>query len=462
MNTPARELVVQYFWRIISILMAVSAPIAAAEPTPGDDYAVLWAVENAPSASGRAAGQWSESISFGGATIRRDMWVFHEADVGFPVAGPHAFEGDAAAEQRLRSAIRRAVSSRIVDPAATGYGVLDVESWRPSWTLCPNVPSSAGALAADRDFKDDWRQFVQDRRPKLLSGIPQDQFEAAYAQSFDAAARKIFVLCIEECRRTRPGVRWGFYMYPPRVIPGPDGSMPASSEVSQEEANLGWLYDAEDALFPDVCQLRFTVEDAQPDRALTENSADENRTYIDRNVAEAVKAAGGKPVVAIVWPRYPRTNKQYGDRFLNSVNLRQLLARRPARRGRGDLGCADLPGTVRRTSGLRDAESCSRGAVAEGLGRGNLSADRGVRREFGGEAVLDRPNGRGPAQGPWRRLGSQRKAGRSAIDQDHRTRQGTTGVERPEAALGVLAGRIGHRRPSALARSGERRHRRQD
>ncbi|MBS0197407.1 MAG: hypothetical protein JSR77_11680 [Planctomycetes bacterium] len=251
--------------------------------------------------------------------------MFHEADVGFPLAGPHAFEGDPAAEQRFRSAIRRAVSSRIVDSAATGYGILDVETWRPAWSLCSNVPSSAGPLAADRDFKDDWRQFVQDRRPKLLSGILQDQFESVYERSFDASARRIFLLFIEECRRIRPGVRWGFYMYPPRVVPGPDGSMPAPLDASQQEAELGWLYEASDVLFPDVCQLRFTVADPSPDRRLTENSADENEAYIDRNIAEAKKAAAGKSVVAILWPRYPRTNKQYGDRFLNSMNLRQSL-----------------------------------------------------------------------------------------------------------------------------------------
>ncbi len=309
----------------LTTVMFVFTPVIGAQAPPTDNFEVLWAVENVPNTSGKPAGQWAESIDFGNAPIRRDVWILHEAELGFPVEGPHVFDGNTAAELRLRSSIRRAVSSRVQDPHASGYGILDIETWQPVWSMCSNIPSSAGPLAKDRDFKDDWRRFVQDRRPRVLDGVPQEHLEAAYARSFDTAARRLFEMCIEECRRTRPGVRWGFYMYPPRFAAESNGSLGAPGVDSGVESGLDWLYDTSDALFPDLCPLQFTIAEPEQDREPTENSPEENLASIEHIIVRAMNAAKGKPVVPVVWLRYPRTNKQYGDKLLNITNLRQSL-----------------------------------------------------------------------------------------------------------------------------------------
>jgi hypothetical protein len=196
---------------------ALSEP-ARAQQSVDASFTVHWAVENSKPRQGDRPRDWSGAIDFGAAPIHRDIEIFHERDLGFPQAGPHVFEGDANAMDKLRRTVRAAVSARLAPDSTVAFGLLDLESWNPSWDSCINIPSNAGDKVLDQDFKDDWREYIRTRHHTLLTGLNDEKCEQIFASTFDEASQSIFLAVIEECRKARPKVKWGFYLFPPRTL----------------------------------------------------------------------------------------------------------------------------------------------------------------------------------------------------------------------------------------------------
>lgn len=309
----------------LAVTCLAGAPASVFGQSTQAEFTVHWAVGSSNPAPGERWRDWAAAVQFGDAPVHRDIQVFYEWNMGtFPDQGMHVVEMDPNFMTRHLDQLRRTVTAQFPDPNATGYGAIDYEGWTPSWDFIINVPSNQGPLAHDLDIKDDWRDYIQQYRANLLTGLNADQQEQVLAQTFNESARRFFLATLAECKRLRPHVKWGYYLYPPRRYYDylrPD-RLAAWRERHRRE--LSWLYDAQDAFYPDIYSLYYTVE-SNPNYRIGQDSQEEAAAYITGNIQETVEIAHGRPVIAFICDRYTVNAGNWQSQLCSERNMRNQI-----------------------------------------------------------------------------------------------------------------------------------------
>lgn len=305
------------------IAEAQPAPPSPSDPAPNTGtYPVYWAATALMPTNGEQPVDWALNTSFGDVPVSRDIKVLYQSDGGlYPYGGIHQVETDPDWMRRHFLKLQHSINWFIPDPNQTGYGVIDYEEWEACWSLLTNVPSNQGPNARDKDFKDDWRDYIRQYRPELIQGRAANLQEAIFEQTYNDAVRRYFVATINECKRLRPNMKWGFYLFPPRTYFGMLSAEGRSLWAAKHRTALAWLYEVQDAFFPDVYALYYTVHDRQPDMYVQEDPAWQFDEYVRWNITQAEELANGKPVIAFVYLRYHQNATHYADQLLNDYNL---------------------------------------------------------------------------------------------------------------------------------------------
>jgi hyaluronoglucosaminidase len=217
----------------------------------------------------------------------------------------------------------RDFAAEVPDPKYRGYCLLDFEFWRADWNSTPDAYRNASIVNAAGD-------------------VHKAQLE------YEAGAKAFLLGTMEAARALRPGCKLGCYGYPRNNLPAHAKSTPAWKKYcdahpfdcsfagygnttagdAQRALNdqLGWLWQASDALFPSV------YLGVLPNQSDTHTAA-KNLVYVQETVKEAIRLATSasamatkKPeVMAVTWylyDNYPRTTVWY---YLSSADLHTQL-----------------------------------------------------------------------------------------------------------------------------------------
>jgi hyaluronoglucosaminidase len=268
---------------------------------------------------------YASRVDLSGTTIRRDAQIFYQCDLGnYPYPGMHVADSP----EYLRAHLAKFavdIARRIPDANWSGYAVIDWEEWTPIWSRLWNTPGKSDPLYRDHDFKDDWEEHLNRTRPAVLRGLTGEAKERALANSYNTAAQRFFLESLREAKRLRPNAKWGFYGFPFREYYTFYKPL-ADRWKLINDTEMGWMFDAVDALFPSTYQIKLTVEDREPTRNTIENSPAQNAQYIADNVREAVRISRGKPVQAFIHFKYhPSMGKPYANQWITATNIRQML-----------------------------------------------------------------------------------------------------------------------------------------
>lgn len=309
-------------------LLGVLGLRGARAQSPGTGpFEAYWVAGDLPATAGQTWRDWAGLTQFAELPVRRDMYVMYQGDFGlYPYAGVHQVEADPDWMRRHFLRMQRWLDSVMPDVSTTGYGAIDYEAWAPCWSILQNEPSNQGPDARDLDFKDDWRDFIRSSRAALLSGKSPAQQEEVFESTYNDAARRFTLATLNEAKRLRPNLKWGFYCFPPRSYF--DYLSPAGRAAWQARtrSQLQWLYDAQDVMMPDVYALYYTVAGRAPNPGAQEDDLTSFTTYVRNNVQEAIDLSQGKPVIPWISLRYHENCRAYYGQYLNDTNLDTYFA----------------------------------------------------------------------------------------------------------------------------------------
>lgn len=137
--------------------------------------------------------------------------------------------------------VRADVAAAIADPDFSGLAVIDMEAWRPLYSL--NWDSLSGYQRASE-------ALVKQQHPTWTNAT---QIKAEAETQFNTAAQTWFLQSLAAARSVRPKGIWGYYQFPYCGVPGPDGvSCPPQTIAWNDE--LQWLWNSVDAVFPEIYQ----------------------------------------------------------------------------------------------------------------------------------------------------------------------------------------------------------------
>lgn len=275
---------------------------------------------------------WAQRVEFDGAPIRKDIFIFYGQFLGnYPSHGLHQVMGRGELDAHLAK-VKRDVEARL--PAGfAGLACIDYENWPLLWDRLANEPSKeASPDAADRDYRDDWREHLASVTAGW-SDLSEQRREELAESTYDRAVRDFFLKTLSVCRAARPRAQWGFFDIPGGMYGGneaPPGRIGYTGDgvgiAAERNDRLAWLFEAVDVVFPTVYCPAYTVPAGEKaDWQNATNTIEHNREYTVGNVREAVRLARGKPVIVFMWPRYQRPGSRYHQQFLNDINLEQAL-----------------------------------------------------------------------------------------------------------------------------------------
>ncbi|MDX2115130.1 MAG: hypothetical protein SFZ24_05840 [Planctomycetota bacterium] len=261
-------------------------------------YPFLWCV----------AGNKQANVTFSGLPIDRNRAVmFYEQHFGeYPRIwanrdGTHVSPEHGSIPQRTNytthlAKVRRDIAAGIPDPNWDGYAILDFEGWEPVWDLLRN-----------ERMKEESRRHVRARFPVMSPA----EVERRAKLEFETAAFDFLQRTLEECKRTRPRAKWGFYGYP-------------YAHQTQYQSRYQQLFDTVDAFYPPVYSVHYSVPDnARVGRS--QRTATQYAREIDSKIAFARSVAGSRPIVPLIWMRYHDINIDYGGQWLNDLDLYTIL-----------------------------------------------------------------------------------------------------------------------------------------
>ncbi len=314
--------------------LASTAPAQPPEippPGPHRSYTMYW---NGTTKSGYGVNgeMISKNMRFDGAPVRHDCVILYQHLFGlFPKAGVHITRSRPTYMQEHLARIAADLDRMIPDPDFPGIAVIDYECWANQWDRTPNTSSSLGPEAEDQDYRDDWTDYLLQQNPHVFDGMTPAQREAHCKQTYDEAAKEFYLATLNECKRLRPAARWGYYGYPWSFYRAWETGLQNigygnhTGLASQRNNELRWLWDAVDVLLPSVYAIKKSVPDGQVTDPAIEDTAEDNRTWIRSNVAEAYRLAQGKPVYVYVWFRYHEQAGRHAHRHINGANLWQMI-----------------------------------------------------------------------------------------------------------------------------------------
>lgn len=361
MLVTKRPAVRAFLLGLVSLFLTAPAAVAQEAPSSPSDpqpttgpYETFWVGGTLPPTNGDPWRDFAAETTFGDLPVRRDMFVLYEGDSGlYPYAGVQQVESDPDWMRRHFLRLQAWVDRLIPDVNQTGYGVIDYEAWEPCWSLLVNFPSNQGPTARDMDFKDDWRDYIRQYRPELLQGRPGNMHEGIFERSYNEAAQRFLTATINECKRLRPNLKWGYYLYPPRTYYGMMSANARAEWAAKHRTTLAWLYEVQDAFFPDVYALYYTVHDRQPNYQIQEDPAWMFNEYVRWNITQAKELANGKPVIAFVFIRYHENARHYTGQFLNDYNLEKSFTI-PKQYGADGVALWDSIGSLERANATQN------------------------------------------------------------------------------------------------------------
>lgn len=284
-------------------------------PTPGEPHGVYWLVTYG-NKSGVPEGDANARFGLDRVGIRTDIIILYQWQLGdFPYEGPHRLLRDPAWLNKHLAEVRTDVQ-RWVPADFTGVVVIDYELWGLAWEHTINRASRQGWDAHDRDHKDDWIDALRATTPSRVANLSDSELDAFAKQSYDAAAKRIYLETLAAARAVRPRARWGYFHFPRRLyvssmtpkgtVGYPDAS--ANSDATRINDELAWLFDAVDVVLPAPYAPRITTTDAEASRLKLERNERQAPGTAERfyrsNIREAVRVARGKPVLPLIRLRY--------------------------------------------------------------------------------------------------------------------------------------------------------------
>ncbi|MHC4767611.1 MAG: hypothetical protein ACYTEI_02740, partial [Planctomycetota bacterium] len=188
----------------------------------------------------------------------RDVTIFYSMMLGeFPVQGPHLIAGDPTWMSRHFTELEQDVNKWIPDNAYNGYAVIDYENWNLQWDRLRNEPSDGGPEARDKDYRDDWRDYISSVTPDFDALPPWEQ-ERLLRETYDTTVKDFYLATIQACTQQRPEAKWGVWGYPQFQHPDEDQ---AQRRARNDE--LAWLWSSVGAVVPHIYSRRYTVPDGE-------------------------------------------------------------------------------------------------------------------------------------------------------------------------------------------------------
>ncbi len=247
--------------------------------------------------------------------MRAKTVIVYEFDLPYDLRqGPHVADSPASL-QSLRDHVRASVERLIPDPSFDGYGVIDWESWFPLWVAAQHRSTTYPHIWPR------WVDHMRANRATEVAGLRGTDLESKYRETFDAAARAIFLAMLDTAKQTRPNTKWGYYSFPNPVLSGYAAANNGSNFWMDRNDRLSWLYEAQTAVYPCLYIQRKSFADSVRITRNTQSHEADNRSFIETNMAEARRVAGDKPILPFVWMRYHDGNAEYGLQTLNDFDL---------------------------------------------------------------------------------------------------------------------------------------------
>lgn len=310
--------------------MTLFADAPAPPPTPPVEetrttqpFRLFWGVETNHDDYRWRNARWAESIDVGTTAVSYDFVLFYQRYLGIePRAGYHVTMAPGYMDAH-RAALAVQIARWIPDPNFDGFVCIEWEYAPFGWLGRSENPQPNDPLAVDRDYGDDWYEYMQQSRPTELIGLSGQALEDYLKQTHDAAARNWFEVTQGEFRRLRPLAKLGWYNQPNRTYL--DYYWPGPTPMKTFNDSTPWLWDQVDVLFPDIYAVRYTLpSNDQTPTDSTQNRPQENDRYIRSNIRECKRLAPGKPIIPIVHALYVN-NINYDGQFMNPMNLAQTI-----------------------------------------------------------------------------------------------------------------------------------------
>lgn len=298
---------------------------AAARAQTASPFTVYWCVWGPTEMNPQT------KLQIGNVPVNRDIILFNADGLGdYPRAGPHVVHlapgGKELYIKRHLLKVAAAVKERIPDPNFKGYAAIDWEDWWPFWSLHENTPSTLGSAAADRDYLDDWKDFIRQHRTHLIAGMDPEHQETVFRDTWLEATREYWSRTLQECQRLRPNTKWGVYGLPSARwwawLSDAEQNPERDLLFRCHSGELSWLFEQVDVHFPSVYipyQGVAGTPDWQHGRQVPEVQTEE---FLRFNMIEAKRIGLGKPIIPFIWPQYADYEPVLRGKWLNDHDLR--------------------------------------------------------------------------------------------------------------------------------------------
>jgi hypothetical protein len=297
--------------RLMALCVAGLAGWTAGQPRSGEADAARYhrAVKSRTAAPGEPH-DFQARIDVTGTPFVRDTMLLYSCQCGkFPFNGPQEAlpaVNPTWMDEHLAQ-IAKHLDQFVPDVGFSGLIVIDYEDWDLLWDR------------TDEKFREAWIAYAG---PKS---------EYVHRAQYEAAARTFYQATFERVKELRPAAQVGFFTYPAKFYlrasetsPGVIGYGDGQYAASDRNGTLGWLWEMEDFLAPNVYCLLESVED--PDAGLFQNTPAKDIEYVRSNTAEALRLARGKPVYDLISYEYQRSGDNRLFRvLLNAVNMAHQL-----------------------------------------------------------------------------------------------------------------------------------------
>lgn len=283
--------------------------LVAGSATGTDDYTIYSCIATNLEMRDKYGEHLDKAIDYDATPFDREgMLVLYAGAVGlYPFGGIHLVEGDPTYMERHFERMRGHMD-RWAPIGYDGIILIDYESWWASWDHTANKPSEEAPDAHDKDYKDDWIEYIEQHRPEVIAGKTGVVRELAIRDAYEEATVRFMVETLRECKRLYPDAQFGYYNYPkgiygsnltPRGVIGYGDLSHYASEVNDR---LAPLWEEIDVTFPRIYPVRVTTVD-RADK-VNENLPEQQYEFIASHVLESKRLAPEKPCIPLGSTRY--------------------------------------------------------------------------------------------------------------------------------------------------------------
>jgi hypothetical protein len=275
----------------LALLAAIAAPAAAQE-----DYSLYVILPVNAEVREKYGASLENVVAYDEMPFNRTgMRILNASTVGnYPFAGIHMVESDANYMERHIQRMRTDLH-RWVDPDYDGIVIIDYETWWAAWDHTQNVPSAGGPGDRDKDFQDDWEDYLERYHPELLTGKTGSARQPILRETYEEATVRFLVETLRECKRLCPNAKWGYFNYPKGFYgsmftgPGAWGYGDLSHYASRINDRLAPLWAEIDVTCPRIFPPRQTVP--EPVDRNRDNDPATQYIFIASHVHEAKRVA---------------------------------------------------------------------------------------------------------------------------------------------------------------------------